>query len=126
MDLGKNLVNLAFAPVRVGLAATEVGIDVASGALDLAKRTLDDVGAQTRPAVVHILGLDDTVARANRIAKVADGLLDEGAPLGRARAGRAAPSVGLAVGVTADAVAATATAVPRLVCRQLAVAVGTD
>src|SRR6478672_1213387 len=86
MDLGKNLVNLAFAPVRVGLAAAEVGIDVAGGALDLAKRTLDDVGAQTRPAVVHILGLDDTVARANRIAKVADGLLDEDAPLGRALA----------------------------------------
>ncbi len=86
MDLGKNLVNLAFAPARIGLAATEAGIGVAGGALDLAKRRLDDVGAHTRPAVVHILGLDDTIARANRIAKVADGLLEDDAPLGRALA----------------------------------------
>ncbi len=78
--------NLVFVPVRVGLAATEAGVGVASGALDLARRTIDDVGSQARPAVVHVLGLDETIARANRIAKVADTLLDDQAPLGRALA----------------------------------------
>lgn len=86
MNLGKNLVNLAFTPVRVGLAATEAGIDVAGNVLDLVRHTIDDVSAQTTPAVVHALGLDDTVARANRLAKVADTLLDEDAPLSRALA----------------------------------------
>jgi hypothetical protein len=86
MDLGKNLVDLAFMPVRLGLAATEAGIGMAGEALGLARRTIDEAGAQTRPAVVHMLGLDETMARANRIAKLADDLLDEDAPLGRALA----------------------------------------
>lgn len=86
MDLGKNLVNLAFTPMRVGLAAAEAGFDVAGNVIGLVKHTVDDVSTQTRPAVVHALGLDETVARANRLAKVADNLLDEDAPLSRALA----------------------------------------
>lgn len=86
MGLGRNLVNIAFVPVRVSLAATEASVGVANVTLDLARRTLDDVGAAARPAVVHALGLDETIARANRIAKVVDTLLDGEAPLGRALA----------------------------------------
>lgn len=87
MNLGKTLVDLATAPVRVGLAATETGLDVASGALGLAKRTLGDVAGEPSPnSVVHLLGLDDTVARANRIGKLADDLLIEEGPLMRALA----------------------------------------
>lgn len=50
MNLGKTVVGLATAPVRIGLAATETGLDVANGALGLAKRTLGEVGTQASPA----------------------------------------------------------------------------
>ncbi len=87
VNLGKSLVDLATAPVRVGLAATEAGLDVANGALGLVKRGLGEAGEQSSSnTVVHLLGLNDTVARANRMAKLADDLLAEDAPLTRALA----------------------------------------
>jgi hypothetical protein len=83
MNVGKSLATLANAPVRVGLAAADAGLDMAAFAVGVAKRTLGEVGAQTRPdAVAHRLGIDDAIVRANQLAK----LLDDEAPLRRALA----------------------------------------
>jgi len=83
MNLGKSLVSLATAPVRVGLAAADAGLGVATSALGLAHRTLGEPGTTSRSnAVVHMLGIDDAITRANRLAR----LLDDDAPMGRALA----------------------------------------
>jgi hypothetical protein len=83
MNVGKSVATLATAPVRVGLAAADAGLDMAAFAVGVAKRTLGEVGAQTRPeAVAHRLGSDDAIVRANQLAK----LLDDEAPLRRALA----------------------------------------
>ena len=83
MNLGKNLVDLATVPVRVGLAAAETGLDVANGALGLAQRSLNQANSTARGgtgSVAHMLGIDEAVERANRLAR----LMDEDQPLGRA------------------------------------------
>jgi hypothetical protein len=83
MNLGKNLVDLATAPVRVGLAAAETGLDVATGAVSIAQRTLGQANSRARAgsgSVAHMLGIDEAVERANRLAR----LMDEDQPLGRA------------------------------------------
>ena len=89
MNLGKNLVDLATAPVRVGLAAAETGLDVANGAFRLAQRTLGQANSTARAgsgSVAHILGIDEAVERANRLAR----LMDKNQPLWpRADPGRA-------------------------------------
>ncbi len=75
MNLGKNLVDLATAPVRVGLAAAETGLDVANGALGLAQRTLGQANSTARSgsgSVAHMLGIDEAVERANRLARLMD------------------------------------------------------
>ena len=86
MNFGDALVNLATAPLRIGLAATQVSLEVANEVIEVAKRATGEVpgviGGST--AMVHMLGLDETVARAQRIAKLADGLLAEDAPLTQA------------------------------------------
>jgi hypothetical protein len=80
MNLGNSLVSLIRGPVRIGLAASEATLDVVGGALSVAKQVLGDPGSdQGLGSVVHLFGIDDTVARANRLAR----LLDEHAPLGR-------------------------------------------
>ena len=53
MDLGKNLVNLAFAPVRAGVAAAEASLDIAGNVFGQARRTADQVGQQAAPVVLH-------------------------------------------------------------------------
>jgi hypothetical protein len=79
----KTLTDIATTPVRVGLAAADAGIEVAAATLDLAKRSLGDATVPSpKDSVVHILGLDDTMERANRFAQ----LIEEDAPLGRALA----------------------------------------
>ena len=81
MNLGKAVSDLATAPVRVGLAMADAGISVASGALGMAQRTLGETNSGNGSAgVAHMLGLDDAVERANRLAR----LMDDDAPLGRA------------------------------------------
>lgn len=83
MDWAKTLADIATTPMRVGLAAADAGVEVAAAALDLAKRSLgDSTVPSAKDSVVHILGLDDTIERANRFAE----LIDEEAPLGRALA----------------------------------------
>src|SRR5581483_8981118 len=83
MNLGKSLATLATAPVRIGLAAADAGLGVATTAVSLAHRTVGDAGTPAGSnAVVHMLGIDDAIARANRLAR----LLDDDAPLGRALA----------------------------------------
>ena len=73
MNLGKASSLWHRRPFGSGLAATEAGIGVANGALGigqaLAGRVRDARLAQLRGAPS---GLDDTVARANRFAKLAD------------------------------------------------------
>src|SRR5690349_16542219 len=76
-----NLLALATAPVRIGLAAAEAGLGVAGGALDVAKRALGEDGTPTA-GMPNIFAINDTVARANRIAA----MMDDNAPLGRALA----------------------------------------
>ena len=81
MNLGKSLVSLATAPVRVGLAAADAGVGLATSALGMAHRTLGETGTTSGSnAVAHMLGIDDAFTRANRLAR----LLDDDAPLGRA------------------------------------------
>src|SRR3954467_6906500 len=72
MNLGKALTDLATAPGRVGIAVAETGLDIAKGALGQAQ--------SGSGSVAHMLGIDDAVERANRLAR----LMDEDAPLGRA------------------------------------------
>src|ERR1700742_4688403 len=83
MNLGRTLTDLATAPVRVGLAVADAGLGVANGALGMAQRTLGEANPKAwsgSGSVAHILGIDDAVERANRLAR----LMDEDQPLGRA------------------------------------------
>ncbi len=84
MDLGKNLVNLAFAPVRAGAAVAEAGLGIAENVIGRARRTADEASKQAAPVVLQTLGLGDTVDGVNKVARVANELLDDDAPLGRA------------------------------------------
>ena len=74
MNLGKTLTDLATAPVRVGLAVADAGLDIANSAVGRAR--------SGSGSVAHMLGIDDAVERANRLAR----LMDEDQPLGRALA----------------------------------------
>ena len=83
MNLAKALVDLATAPVRVGLAAADAGLLVAEAAVEYAKDNLGDAAFPSpRDSVVHFLGLDETIERANKFAL----LIEDDAPLGRALA----------------------------------------
>ena len=83
MNLGKTLVDLATAPARIGLAVADAGLTVATGALGMAKASLGEASSRTgAPSMAHILGIDDAVVRANRLAR----LIDDDQPLGRALA----------------------------------------
>ena len=79
MNLGKSIVALATAPARIGLVATEASLNLATAGLGLAKQTLGEGGSGSN-AMANMLGIDDALARANRLAR----LLDDDAPLGRA------------------------------------------
>src|SRR4029079_9316778 len=84
MNLGKTLTDLAAAPVRVGLAVADAGLGIANDALGIAQRTLGVANSRSRSgsgSFAHILGIDDAVERANRLAR----LVDEDQPLGRGR-----------------------------------------
>ncbi|WP_283616981.1 cobaltochelatase subunit CobN [Mycolicibacterium poriferae] len=76
MNLARSLTGLAFAPVRAGLAVADAGITVATGALDLAHRTVGEEkdGVRTgRPtSMAQVLGIEDAVERANRLARLMD------------------------------------------------------
>jgi len=80
MSLARNIVSAATAPARVGLAAADAGLGVASAAVGVAKRALGEGGAAGTNAMTSMLGIDDAIVRANRLAR----LLDDDAPLGRA------------------------------------------
>src|SRR5271155_4719647 len=83
MNIGKSLAAIATAPVRVGLAAADAGLGIATSALSLAHRSLGEPTTTGRSnAVVHMLGIDDAITRANRLAR----FLDDDAPMGRALA----------------------------------------
>jgi hypothetical protein len=79
MNLGKSIVALATAPARIGIAATEASLNLATAGVGLAKQALGDSGSGSN-AMANMLGIDDALARANRLAR----LLDDDAPLGRA------------------------------------------
>src|ERR1700744_865528 len=80
MNLAKSIVSAATAPARVGLAAADASLSVASVAVGVAKRALGEGGTGGTNAMTSMLGIDDALVRANRLAK----LLDDDAPLGRA------------------------------------------
>src|SRR5262249_9469437 len=80
MDLRKSIVSLATAPARVGLATAEASLNFASVGVRLAKQALGDGRDAGTSAMTSVLGIDDAIVRANRLAR----LLDEDAPLGRA------------------------------------------
>src|SRR3954452_12576515 len=72
MNLGKTLADLATAPVRVGLAVADAGLDIAQSALGR--------GRWGSGSVAHMLRVGGAVERPNRLAR----LVDEDQPLGRA------------------------------------------
>src|SRR6202012_6166413 len=77
--------DLATAPVRVGLAVADAGLGMANDALGMAQRPLGEATTQARSgsgSFAHMLGIDDAVERANRLAR----LMDDDATLGRALA----------------------------------------
>src|SRR6516162_11848695 len=81
MNFAKGIVSLATAPARVGLAAADAGLNVASAAVGVAKRAVGVAGSDSGTnAMASMLGIDDAITRANRLAH----LLDDDAPLGRA------------------------------------------
>ena len=80
MNLAKSIVSAATAPARVGLAAAEGSLTVATAAVSVARRALGEGGAKGTNAMTSMLGIDDAIIRANRLAR----LLDDDAPLGRA------------------------------------------
>ena len=81
MNLAKSMAAVATAPARVGLAAAEASLNLAGVAVDVAKRSLgDSAGPTGSNAMANMLGIDEALARANRLAR----LLDDDAPLGRA------------------------------------------
>jgi hypothetical protein len=83
MDFAKLLVDIAITPARVSLAAADAGIEVAGAAINMAKRSLGDATVPSPgESVAHLLGIDETIERANRFAS----LLDDDTPLGRALA----------------------------------------
>jgi hypothetical protein len=82
MNLGKTLTDLATAPVRVGLAATQVGLGVVGGAINAVQRNLRGTNPMVGGSVSSIFGLNDAMERANRLSR----LIDDDAPLGRALA----------------------------------------
>ena len=92
MNLGKSIVALATAPARIGLVATEANLNLATAGLGLAKQTLGEGGGGSN-AMANMLGIDDALARANRLAR----LLDDDAPLGR-RSRRRGPGPAAAPG----------------------------
>jgi hypothetical protein len=82
MDFARSMVSVATAPARVGLAAAEASLNLASVAVGVAKRSLGDGGAGGTNPMTSMLGIDDAIIRANRLAR----LMDDDAPLGRAMA----------------------------------------
>ena len=57
MNLARNIVSAATAPARVGLAAADASLTVASTAVGVAKRALGDDGTGTS-AMTSMLGID--------------------------------------------------------------------
>ena len=70
MNLGKTLTD-GHAPLRVGLAVADAGLDIANSAVGRAR--------SGPGSVAQMLGIDDAVERANRLAR----LMDKDQPLGR-------------------------------------------
>ena len=71
--------------MRIGLAVADAGLGMANGALGMVQRTLGDANTAAKSgsgSFAHMLGLEDAVERANRLAR----LMDDDAPLGRALA----------------------------------------
>jgi len=82
MNLGKVIADVATAPVRVGLAAADTGLDVAAIALGLVKQSLGEGGAQTVDPITDVLPLRGAIIGANRVAE----LTEDDRALGRALA----------------------------------------
>lgn len=85
MNLGRSLSDLALTPVRVGLAVADAGLGMASGGLGIARKALGEPGSGVRQpptSFAAMIGVQDAVERANRLAR----LMDEDQPLGRALA----------------------------------------
>ncbi|RFD26009.1 hypothetical protein MUBE_05890 [Mycobacterium uberis] len=80
MNLGKSIVTMVTVPIRFGFAAAETSLNLASAGLRLAKQALGDRDNTGSNTMASMLGIEDALARANRLAR----LLDDDAPLGRA------------------------------------------
>ena len=64
MNFAKGIVSLATAPARVGLAAADASLNVASAAVGVAKRALGDSGGDAGTnAVASMLGIDGAIIR---------------------------------------------------------------
>ena len=77
MDLARTLVGIATAPARIGLAAADASLDIATTAVSIAKRNaLGSEGDSGVNSVAQLLGIEDAIARVNMVAQ----LLDSDAP----------------------------------------------
>src|ERR1700752_3984687 len=82
MNVGKAVVTLITAPARAGLAVADASLAVAGVGVGLARKALGDTAEPTASAVANLLGIDSSIEKANRLAR----LLDDDTPLGRALA----------------------------------------
>ncbi len=77
MNLGNTVVQFATAPVRLGLAIADLGLSIAGGTLKTVQRSLNDPNQMSgATSFAAMLGLDEAVNRANRLAR----LMDDDAP----------------------------------------------
>ena len=90
MNLGKAIVDVATAPVRIGLAVADVGLGIASETLQVVQRGLGEGSLPSGgSSFAQMLGMEVAVERANRLAR----LMDDDAPLGRALAPDSPPTI---------------------------------
>ena len=82
MDLSKALATVFIAPAKIGLAAADASLAVAGAGVGLARHALGEGGAPPSSSVAGLLGIDSSIEKTNRLAR----LLDDDAPLGRALA----------------------------------------
>ena len=82
MDLSKALATVFIEPAKIGLAAADASLAAASVGVGLARKALGEAGEPRPASIVNLLGIDATIDKANRLAR----LLDDDTPLGRALA----------------------------------------
>lgn len=82
MNLGKVIGSLVTAPLRIGLAATEIGLDAAATVHGLVKQSLGEDRTQVVDQIIETLPVRGALVGANRVAE----LTEDDRAMGRALA----------------------------------------